>query len=122
MSEWSWSICPSNLKTRSMNPSIRSLSKPIWANSESGKGSTFSFTIPVEVVQGQQLELGETDRGAVFEKKPGLKSLRILVAEDNPSNQRVLVEMLKRLATGLTPYRTAGKSSRLSNARIMISC
>jgi len=23
----------------------------IWANSESGKGSTFSFTIPVEVVQ-----------------------------------------------------------------------
>jgi len=69
----------------------------IWANSESGKGSTFSFTIPVEVVQGQQLELGETDRGAVFEKTLGQKSLRILVAEDNPSNQRVLVEMLKRL-------------------------
>ena len=69
----------------------------IWANSESGKGSTFSFTIPVEVVQGQQLELGETDRGAVFEKTLGQKSLRILVAEDNPSNQRVLEEMLKRL-------------------------
>ena len=37
------------------------------------------------------------DRVVVSESFSGLKPMRILVAEDNPSNQRVLVEMLKRM-------------------------
>jgi CheY-like chemotaxis protein len=37
------------------------------------------------------------DSGIVSERLQGLKPMRVHVAEDNPSNQRVLVEMLKRL-------------------------
>ncbi len=68
----------------------------IWAESEEGIGSTFRFTIPVETIPGKQLDLGEKDR-VEYENLSAQKPLSILVAEDNPSNQRVLVEMLKRL-------------------------
>ena len=37
------------------------------------------------------------DSGIATARFQGLKPMRILVAEDYPSNQRVLVEMLKRL-------------------------
>ena len=53
--------------------------------------------IPAEVIPDKQLDYGRMDSGTVAEKSRGLKPVRILVAEDNPSNQRVLVEMLKRL-------------------------
>ncbi len=69
----------------------------IWAESIEGKGSTFRFTIPAETIPGKQLDLSEKDKAAVYENLSAQKSLAILVAEDNPSNQRVLVEMLKRL-------------------------
>ncbi len=69
----------------------------IRAESEEGKGSTFRFTIPVETIPGKQLDLGEKDKAAVYENLAAQKPLSILVAEDNPSNQKVLVEMLKRL-------------------------
>ncbi len=68
----------------------------IWAESEEGKGSIFRFTIPVETVPGKQLDLAGKDK-AEYENLSAQKPLSILVAEDNPSNQKVLVEMLKRL-------------------------
>ncbi len=68
----------------------------IRAESEESKGSTFRFTIPAETIPGKQLDLGKKDR-VEYENLSGQKPLSILVAEDNPSNQRVLVEMLKRL-------------------------
>jgi CheY-like chemotaxis protein len=43
------------------------------------------------------LDFGRMDSGIASERFRGLKPRRILVAEDNPSNQRVLVEMLKKL-------------------------
>ena len=46
---------------------------------------------------GKQPDLREIGRGAAYENPSGQKPLSILVAEDNPSNQRVLVEMLKRM-------------------------
>jgi signal transduction histidine kinase/ActR/RegA family two-component response regulator len=69
----------------------------IWAESIPGKGSTFSFTIQAEIIPGKQLDFGRMDSGIAPESLSGLKPMRILVAEDNPSNQRVLVEILKRL-------------------------
>jgi CheY-like chemotaxis protein len=69
----------------------------IWAESEEGKGSTFKFTIQAETLPGKQLDLSEKEKAAVCENHSVQKPLSILVAEDNPSNQRVLVDMLKRL-------------------------
>ena len=69
----------------------------IWVESIPGQGTTFNFTIQAETIPGKQLDFGKIDRGIASESFPGLKPMRILVAEDNPSNQRVLVEMLKRL-------------------------
>ncbi len=69
----------------------------IWAESEEGKGSTFRFTIQAETISGKQLDLGEKNKAAIYENLSAKKPLSILVAEDNPSNQKVLVEMLKRL-------------------------
>ena len=69
----------------------------IWAESMEGQGSTFQFTIPVETLPSEQLDLGEKNKAAVYESISSQKPLSILVAEDNPSNQKVLVEMLKRL-------------------------
>ena len=68
----------------------------LWTESEEGKGSTFHFTILAEAIPGKHLDLGGTDR-AVYENLSSQKPMAILVAEDNPSNQKVLVEMLKRL-------------------------
>jgi CheY-like chemotaxis protein len=61
------------------------------------QGSTFSFMIQAETIPGKLLDFGRMDSGIASESFPELKPMRILVAEDNPSNQRVLVEMLKRL-------------------------
>ncbi|VVB62905.1 Methanogenesis regulatory histidine kinase FilI [uncultured archaeon] len=69
----------------------------IWVESTPGKGTTFSFTIQAETIPGKQLDFGRMDSGIAPERVQGLKPMRILVAEDNPSNQKVLVEMLKRL-------------------------
>ena len=69
----------------------------IWAESVPGKGSAFSFTIQAVTVPGKRANYEETKKDASLEENPQRKSLRVLVAEDNPSNQKVLKEMLKRL-------------------------
>jgi two-component system, sensor histidine kinase and response regulator len=67
----------------------------IWAYSTAGEGSTFYFTIEAEVAQ--DLPTRSEIPVQSVENLAELHPLRILVAEDNPSNQRVLVEMLKRV-------------------------
>src|SRR5271157_2001505 len=65
----------------------------IWAESAWGQGTTFSFMIRVETIPGKLLDFGRMDSGIASESIPWLKPMRILVAEDVPSNQRVLIEM-----------------------------
>ena len=69
----------------------------IKAESVPGRGTTFSFTIQAETLQGRQFDSGEKKIEASFEVAFQGKSLQVLVAEDDPLNQKVLMEMLKRL-------------------------
>jgi PAS domain S-box-containing protein len=70
----------------------------IWAESAEDKGSTFRFTIQAETIPGRHLDSDSCERdGSEYKNLSIEKPMSILVAEDNPSNQKVLVEMLKRL-------------------------
>ncbi len=69
----------------------------IWAESEEGKRLNIPIHYPGRGRSGQATGLGEKVRDAAYENLSGQKPLSILVAEDNPSNQKVLVEMLKKM-------------------------
>ncbi|MFN0102604.1 MAG: two-component regulator propeller domain-containing protein [Bryobacteraceae bacterium] len=66
----------------------------IWVESEEGKGSTFSFQMPERPASLVNLA-GSLPREARIHT-PKAK-LRVLVAEDNPVNQRVVSMMLEKL-------------------------
>jgi CheY-like chemotaxis protein len=76
---------------------VEQMGGKIWAESVPGRGSAFSFTILADVLPGKDLDAKHADIDLALESLSGEKPLSILVAEDNPSNQRVLVEMLKRM-------------------------
>ncbi len=69
----------------------------IWAESNIDQGTTFRFTIQTDAVIGRPPHSESSIEAATDQKLTDLKSMSILVAEDNPSNQRVLVQMLKRM-------------------------
>jgi signal transduction histidine kinase/ActR/RegA family two-component response regulator len=65
----------------------------IWLESEAGRGSTFHFTLSAARV-------GEPDRAAapdtVANGSPDSPGVRVLVAEDNAVNQRLVARMLEK--------------------------
>src|SRR5207237_8059872 len=65
--------------------------------SELGKGSVFSFAVPLQVRAGTRL-LTAVPAGAISEAP--LPALRILLVEDSPDNRTITVAYLKD-----TPYR-----------------
>jgi signal transduction histidine kinase/CheY-like chemotaxis protein len=69
----------------------------ISATSEPGKGSTFSFLLPLDHAQA-----AATPAAAAAAPEEDIGGLRILLAEDHPTNQRVVTLILESVGVDLT--------------------
>ena len=76
----------------------------LWVESNANQGSTFHFTVIMEALSTPQGSLEETQATSIVEpalpdqkKRDLLQSLRILLVEDNLTNQKVAQLILKRM-------------------------
>ena len=71
----------------------------LWVDSEEGKGSTFYIEMEFEKGEGKSISKSLT---SIEEKSSSLKGKRILLAEDNVVNQKVMRRFLERWEVEMT--------------------
>jgi PAS domain S-box-containing protein len=74
----------------------------MWVESTLGQGSQFHFTAVFGASPTEVFPLGTTVVKASGQKKENLRELEILLAEDNPVNQRVTVRILEKRGCRVT--------------------
>ncbi len=81
----------------------------IWAESEPGQGTTFSFTAA--------FGLGKARLKKRFEPSPDLRGLKVLVVDDNITSRRILQEMLESFSFEVSVAASGAEGvSELENA------
>ncbi|MBN2004854.1 MAG: response regulator [Anaerolineae bacterium] len=77
----------------------------MWVESEEDVGSTFHFTLPVEIAKGPMHEY-------LFAAQPTLRDKRVLIVDDNAINRRILT--LQTQAWGMEPQVAASGAETLA--------
>jgi len=69
----------------------------LWAESESGKGSTFHVLLPLQALAEPPAATSDARSPAEILPETPQTALRVLIAEDNPINQKLTALLVRRL-------------------------
>jgi signal transduction histidine kinase/CheY-like chemotaxis protein len=80
---------------------MNAMGTELEVESEEGKGATFFFVITMKIASQPSLEVEEVEEQSVEEKK-SFDEVNVLVAEDNPINQKLIKIVLQNLGLNVT--------------------